>query len=431
MTMTENKVPTAAISVLLFVCALILRISYVYSMEIDFPFRADAGKYLRLALNLAFNHSYSLAEQAPFTPSTYISPGYPLFLAAVLRLTGEIPQFYSTVLLIQALLSSLTVLLTFHLVLRLTHVWAAFLGALWVAISPQLIIGSGYVLTETLSGFLIVLSVTVYLLGWDKRHWLWFALSGAMFACAALVRPAILLFPPLLCLASLLSKQQVKRHAALLVALVSVWAPWQIWQSDNRQPDEVNLAAAAFALGGYPDLTFKTPELRGYPYREDPQYEAMTKSLANAASVIWARALQQPWRYASWYLFGKPWQYWQAEEVAGAGGPYVYEVASSVYTRQPLPAFTLNMMMAIHPLLIALGGLACVGYLADWRARPSICANDPAALVCVALLAYFTALHSVLAPLPRYAFPVYPIAYGLAAAGAARLLVAAKAKWLP
>lgn len=408
---TRYLIPLA---LLVFLCALILRLSYVYSMEIDYPFRGDAGKYLRLALNIVERDSYSLADASPFTPSTLISPGYPALLSVILQLADNIGEFYKQVLVLQALLSSLTVLLIFFVALRVGGLASATLTGLLVAISPHLIIGSGYVLTETLSSFLIASSLAALILAFSRGGLALFMAGGVLLALAAYVRPAILLFPIALLLLAWRSHRNVKNCLATVVTVAVIWSPWQIWQSQHRHADEVSLAAASLALGGYPDLVFKDPSLKAYPYREDTEYDAMAKSVQVAAVTIGQRAAAEPLKFLTWYLFGKPLMYWQAEEVAGPGGPYVYLVTSSVYSRQAIPAATLNGMMAAHPVLVFLMVCAWGWSALDLYRKRSSPATRPAWLICVALTVYFTLLHSVLAPLPRYAFPIYPVAYTLA-----------------
>lgn len=412
---TQSQPPIKLTAGLIFLIALILRIGYVYSMEIDMPFRADAGKYFKLALNLANNGAYSMADSPPFTPSTLITPGYPAFLSLIIAVSDDLQQFYQTVLLSQAVLSSLTVLLAFYLAFRIGGLATACLAGLLIALSPQLVIGAGYILTETLSCFLITLSVVITIVALSRQTLLAFAICGVLWACAALVRPAVILFPALILLIAWWTGQQRRNCLVLAVVCFILWSPWQWWQSVNKQPDEASLAAAALALGGYPDLIFKDPTLQAYPYREDPQYETMSKSVKAAAATILERAATAPLKYLRWFLLGKPMMYWQAEEIAGPGGPYVYHVKSSIYSRQPIPAATLTGMMSIHPILALLA--ACAGLYSLWELahRRKSAATEATWLCCAALMFYFTALHSVLAPLPRYAFPLYPVAYVLAA----------------
>ncbi|OHX37782.1 hypothetical protein BJL95_08255 [Methylomonas sp. LWB] len=421
MTLRAKPYSAAMFAAFVFVCGLLPRLSYVYSMEIDYPFRADAGKYLQLAINLVENHGYSLAESAPFTPSTLISPGYPAFLAVILDATGDIQHFYNTVLLSQALLSSLTVVGAFYLALRIGGLQAAVPAGLLVALSPQLIIGAGYILTETLSSFLITFCLALLLAGFSRGRPTLFVACGVVLALAAYVRPAVLLLPGTLLPLAWWTRNHLKNCLIMAVTAAVIWSPWQIWQSKHRQAGEVSLAAAALTLGGYPDLIFKSPEFKAYPYREDPQYAAMSQSLGEAYRVIRERAAAEPWKFLNWYVFGKPMMYWQAEEVAGPGGPYVYNINSSVFTRQAIPAASLNGMMALHPFIIALTAAACLWTLIDLCRRRSSPATQPAWLLCAALVVYFTAVHTVLAPLPRYAFPIYPIAYALAAGLVARM----------
>lgn len=410
-----QKYQVSLILTLLFSCSLILRLSYVNSMQIVFPFLADAGKYVQLAYNLANGNGYSLAEVEPFTSSTYITPGYALFLSVFFKHADDFQQFHQMVLNAQALISSVTVVMIFGVAMRLAGLGVAVISGTLVALSPQLIIGSGYVLTETLSSFLLVLSLLVFVEAYNRRWIGLYWLCGIMIGFSALVRPAVLLFPLALLILGVITKTNIKSYAALFLAMLLTWLPWQYWKNVNAQASEVSLMASSFALGGYPDLIYKNPAFKGYPYKEDAEYDQMTMAMPNAVSIVWARAKQQPLKYLQWYLFGKALMYWSPEEVAGPGGPYVYPVISSVYTRQAIPAWTLSVMMNLHPILIFLASITCLCFVVEVRQAGINHKTNPALLITVLLVIYFTAVHTVLAPLPRYSYPLYPIVYVLAA----------------
>ena len=73
--------------VIIFFYALGLRLTYVETAIADTPFRADTAKYLTIANNLITHGAYSAEKTLPFRPDVFITPGYPLFLASILKLT--------------------------------------------------------------------------------------------------------------------------------------------------------------------------------------------------------------------------------------------------------------------------------------------------------------------------------------------------------
>lgn len=399
------------IGLMIFVIALILRLAYVNTVVVDHPIRADAEKYFHLAYNLVVNHIYSVTDKPPFTPSTYITPGYPLFLAAGMKLFSNFNSFYNFILNIQALLDSLSVLLIFLISQRFMPLSFAILAAL----SPHLIAASGYVLTETLFTFFLTLTIFVSTYALKRKEIYLAIILGILFGAAALVRPVLMLFPFVL----LVIIWQVKREhlslkwsGALLLGFVLVWSPWQLWKNQNINLNEPSLAPASFALGIYPDLIYKNPELQGFPYNDDSEYANFSTSFAKTMPVLIERASAQPLTYLKWYLWGKPKMYWQANNnIAAFGGPFIYPVEKSMYHKIPATAYSLLAMMAVHPFLIILGvGVTVLLFLQFLRRNQQYIEG----YICSSLVLYFTAIHTVLTPLPRYSYPVIPFVYLLA-----------------
>jgi 4-amino-4-deoxy-L-arabinose transferase-like glycosyltransferase len=414
-TISANK-QARYLGIFLFFFALLLRVSYVNTLEIDQPLRADAGKYVTLAFNLVTNGSYSLASAAPFQPSTYITPGYPLLLAVGLTFFNDINSFYSFILNVQALLGSVSVLLFYLIALRLMPLAYAGVASLLIVVSPHLMASTGYVLTETPFIFWLALTLWLSLLALATKKLYWFFLAGLACGWAALTRPELLLYPviPLLVLwrfrvGTEKRKELLSLSLALLLGLALVWSPWQLWKSAHFNAEEPNLAPASFALGIYPDLIYKDPALQGYPYRDDPTYAQFSTSLSAAFAVLRERAAQEPWTYFKWYAFGKPATFWQADNnLAAAGGPFIYPVVESRYHKSPLWAYSLRGMFALHTPLVVLSFLAsALALLWFIKRKPA----HQGAYVCGAVLVYFTLIHSVLAALPRYSYPVIPVAY--------------------
>ena len=176
----------------IFCLALGLRVGYVRTLEIDTPIRDDALKYYKLAYNLAENGVYSQAQNLPFTPETAITPGYPLFLAAILALSSDVVVFYNTTLLLQAILSTVTVILVYCIFWRHLPWFLCVLGTFLVAVSPHLIIYSGYLLTETLFTFLLILGIFFYIIGISKNSIAGQMSAGIVLGIASLTRPALL-----------------------------------------------------------------------------------------------------------------------------------------------------------------------------------------------------------------------------------------------
>jgi 4-amino-4-deoxy-L-arabinose transferase-like glycosyltransferase len=414
-TMQKRTIYLSAFLIFIFSCS--LRFSYVNTAVVDTPFRADAGKYVTLAANLALQHSYSVSQEAPFLPSTYITPGYPLFLTIWIYSTESLQMFYAWLLNFQALLGVCCAMLVFLLGLELSGLAVALVAGLLFAISPHHVIANGYVLTESLFTFLLLLSTFLCLQATRRNLLALFLITGAVIGFAALVRPILLLLPLLLLpiLWKSMGKQAWPRFLIICVGVTLIWAPWIAWKDSQPATGETSLAVASLTLGSYPDLIYKTPELRGFPYREDRSFDG--KNLTESAEIIWNRVANEPARYVQWYLLGKPLTYWGSSIIAGAGGPFIYPVTTSIYNRNPVAAASLHFMMLTHAFWVLIAALTSCWGLTRLIRAPSGTNTFFVLYISSILLAYFTVIHSILAPLPRYAYPVYPFAYLLAAFG--------------
>jgi hypothetical protein len=166
----------------IFLLALLVRLAYGWS-SLQAPETAlanDSYIYLKLAAELLHGQF----------PSLFRTPGYPLFLL----LTGSFPHGqHLAALLIQLLLDSLTAVLVALIAWRLwTHQLGALLAGALYALSPVAAVLSGFILSETLSVFLV--SAAFWLsLGAPARRNTW--LQALAWIGATLTRPFCLLLP--------------------------------------------------------------------------------------------------------------------------------------------------------------------------------------------------------------------------------------------
>jgi len=394
------------------------RVAYVNSISHEANFRADSSKYYTLAKNIYKLKTYTRNTSAPYAPETFITPGYPLFVATTMLVANDNFSFFELVLYAQALLGGVTVLLVFLIANRFLPVLTAFIASFLVAISPQLIVGGGYLLTETLFTFLFVFSLYIFESAIRQHKIYLFLLFGLIAGCAALVRPAVLMFPILVFVPIVLINTKnifflLKRSLLVLIGILVFWGPWIVYKTHSEAAGSVPQSAAvdSFALGSYPDLVYKTKLYRGYPYFEDPEYRTMQKGFSSAFKILMGRAEKQPLKYLSWYLVGKPVTYWQWGNIAGAGGPFIYPVKHSIYESNDLALDSLLLSEIIHPVWVVSAFLVCLVFVYQVFTRNIILARYPVISILASALIYFTVVHSVLAPLPRYSYPVLPVLY--------------------
>lgn len=418
---TFPELKNSHVLIAIFVISLALRLGYVLTVDPSIPIRADAQKYTQIALNVVTQGIYSPSRAADPKPDTWIAPGYPMFLTLF---SGSLERemlraFYQTVTLAQAILSALTAMLFAMVAINAVGRRLGGLAGLLVAFSPHLIVGSAYVLTETLFITLMAASLVAWQMGdFRTRPLLAWAAFGALCGLAALVRPVYLLFPVAMLMGAGLGWRMPLRSffsasAVTILAIGIVWSPWLGYKASVDTTPSTNQLAASFALGSYPDLIYQDPAYRGMPYREDARYDEMKQSLGSAVSVMLERAQEDPGKYVRWYLLGKPELFLSWGILVGTGGPYIYRMKTDVLSYFPPAVYWFKSYEHLHWMFVLAGLIAIVlAAITALRGRTDI--EDQSSRLLLfggAIFAYFIAIHMVLAPLPRYSVPLHPVGY--------------------
>lgn len=401
----------------IFSLALFIRLSYLETTVVDHPIRADAKKYVSYAINLLERGVYSQDLVPNPSPDNQVTPGYPLLLAAIFKLSPDLNTACIRLLFVQAILGAATAVLTFAVGRFILSYWLAVLSGMLTALSPHLVTMGGYILTEAFFGFLLMLSFWILMVAIRSKKTEYFFICAVIMGFASLVRPALLLFPFLvvpLVLFYWRPESRKKISLALILGVILVWSPWSIWSkiSVPHGTGKSGLALSSFVFGTYPDMIHKDPRLKGYPYREDPEYQKMSNDLGVAFKVLGTRFVEQPLKYLKWYIFGKPMMFWSWNILVGQGDIYVYPVKTSLYKTNAFADFTRQVMKYIHPVfvIIVMAGVVLL-VLGVWKQRIETKKNIFAVLLSFLLLVYFTSVHMMLASLPRYSIPLQPLLY--------------------
>ncbi|MGH1370491.1 MAG: ArnT family glycosyltransferase [Cellvibrionaceae bacterium] len=398
--------------------SLILRIGYNLTLDNEFPFRADAGKYITLALNLVNYGVYSLGNSAPLDVSTLITPGYPLLLSLILKLTNDLSIAYTATLVLQAVMGTGTVFLTYLIASQCkVPKLAAIASMAIIAFYPHQITSGGLILTETLFTFLMMLATSLIIRGLGSAKsgvWIW---AGVILGLAALTRPIALpigigIWLTLIILQPNLGGLRRALPAAILPLLI--FAPWLAFSQLHHDENQVSNAKSVFALGTYPNFIYKSNQYFGFPHREDPDYPKMQESLAFTLSDLKQRAESEPLKYLHWYTVGKPSTLWQWEIIQGAGGANIYPIKHSLYDNSRLYSYSYSLLNAVHPILVLLAFLACLYTI--WQACVYHLTRERANLLILAsIFGYIAVVHTLMASLPRFSIPFQPIMILLAA----------------
>lgn len=391
--------------------------------SVDTRVRADSVQYIRYAWNLKYAGVYSnsnkaiLGEATP-EPDAFRTPGYPLLLYPFMERTPD-KSFVVRVRQFQALLFVGIVAASFFLFRQFMPYWPSLLASGLTAISPHLVNATTYLLTETLFSLMVVLSLL--LLTWlVRRPQAGIALvAGLLVGYGALVRPTLQYLPlvmiPFLWF-SLDRNFRSRMVSVFLAGFLVVICAWGVRNLNvvGEWSDE-SLAVRTLLHGSYPSMMYQgNPDTYGVAYWADPNSDVEKEGYGATLAEIARKARNEPGTYLRWYLVGKPLTFWQWHLLSETGDVFVYPAEQSPYFGLLLFTASHTLMRYLHWPAVMLGVLGALAILltplGSWIGRErAACAR-----VVSLTLFYFTGLHMIGAPYPRYSIPVRPELYGMA-----------------
>lgn len=373
-----RKISASRAGEIVIICALIalalyLRVSFVYKVH-HLPLKdysADAYNYdimVRQFLDKGFLGYLSA------TPNAYITPGYPLFLAAIYKAAGYQPTSpLQTVRLVQAIIATLTVLLMYLIGREIKGPRVGYMAALLTAVYPPFVWAPTILLTETLGTFFLVFYVYTQLVALKKGTPLSGLLNGAVFGLSLLVRPAsapIIVIPYLYQLWRTRDlKRAVHGFAWTVVGLVAVMLPW--WVRNVLVMHKLILLATQTwnpMLGG------------AYPYFQGMEHMPKVESTMDVVKFIIQGFINQPALYLKWFTIGK-----------------FNIIFGNMWYDLPAGQTYLRTLALLHPFIIILGWS---GVLYAIRRRE---------IQIPAIFAFLlTGIQLMFIPVNRYAFGIIP-----------------------
>jgi len=242
-----NKQPGFIVA--LFLLALLVRVLFFLLYFNGSVAHGSDKEYMRLAKSLIDGRGYVDPAHSPPRIKTYPYPLYPVFIAihyAIFDLS-EYPVIVS-----QLVLSSLTVVIIFLMAREAIGSKGAYVAGLLAVVHFPFVLWPAFVLTETLSLFLIVVSFFLFLRSSSSQRKPDLGAGTALLGLAALCRPDNGVFLPAILLWLLLQRDHPRRAAlnALLVLLVFlvVFSPWPI-RNYLVSGDPRLLRSGPFSLG--------------------------------------------------------------------------------------------------------------------------------------------------------------------------------------
>ncbi len=397
----------------------------------------DAAAYAAIAANLERGEGFTVGAGAT-QPSSNYSPGLPLFVAGIYKVTGGVHERLARLVL--ALIGSLSVLLAYLLGRRLARpgvspnqgreklhgaepVLAGLIAAMVVAVYPALLEYQGMLMSEPLAATLLAAAVWAIFWAAGERaappaRWL---VPGALLGALGLVRPEYLGVTMLLAIVVFAAgvragwRRSLGAAAIMLLTALVVIAPWTVRNAEalgrfvpiSTGGGQVLFAGTYLPSGGNPErvgaeVVERHPELFGPGAVRRLRLEQILARLAAdrhpsletdqalakmGREQLWEDLGEEPLEYAG-FLAKKVWRLW------GHGPRAVMEA----------PGWELFHWAVVALGLLGLGALA-------WRRRWE-------AAVLATVFVAITALSALLVASPRRVLAMLPLLAACAGVGA-------------
>lgn len=376
--------------------ALVAREWFVLAAVFPNPVQGDVSAYLRYALHLIRDGTFSQAEPGqPLLPDAYRGPGYPFFLACMYWIVGA-GAWFKTIYQAQVILGVATV---FNVIV-LVRLWLgrspwALLAGIWIALEPHHIAATGTMLTELAFGLLLSVSAVFTVFALQRKSIRWTVVVGVSLALAYLVNPLVALFPPLLFV--VFWRNAMLPHGIVVFVIPTLVVLGWGFRNEMQHVDSGRRAAENFVQGSWPEYH------RAWKYQlVDPQAKATLQQINEEIDLVasdpmqgfgqvFGRMANEPRRYLAWYLLNKPFLLWDWDVRLGAGGVNVVDTLNSPLDRNTWLGAACSLQRLLNPLFFA---LTLLGAVLCWRNRLEL----PAGL----LFLYVFLIHLVFQAEPRY-----------------------------
>ena len=388
------------------------------------PIQSDASDYFYYGYNLRHHHTYSKEISQPtnsnYKPTADMArpPGYPLVLSLLIDGPSG-GKLIKKIQLFQMLVSTLTLIIAFFFFRLYLPPLLGGVAAFLMALSPHLIIFNSYILSETLFCFVLVV-IGFLVCRYVQQPTVWFSiLLGSMMGLATLVRLSLQFFPIVMAIVLLIHYGRntgPKLALSIMLGFILTLSPWYIRNGFTLgKISDKSLMINFLHHGIYPDFKYKQkPESYGRPYKFDPRSAEINANVTSVLEEMKKRFRADPLHHLQWFLLKKPAFFWSWDTVQGHGDIYIYYVSDTPFFKKKIFQWTHRLMQITHvPLVI----MSLLGSLLVWMAPLSIRINRNILVVVrfvSALLLYYTILHMIGVPFPRYSVPLRPFQYGMA-----------------
>jgi Uncharacterized membrane protein, required for N-linked glycosylation len=405
----------------------------------------DAVAYGHIAQSLDEDRGFTLGREATQPAGNY-SPGLPLFMAGLYKLSGGVHERFARVVL--ALVGALSVLFAYLIGRRLSGPAAGLIGAFAVAVYPAFLEYQGMLMGEPFAATLLSGAVLAMLWAAERERRATWLLPGALLGGLAMVRPEYLGIAILLALVVFATNPRrwaengpispvfgpsaagLARAAVLLVGFAIVVAPWTVRNAValgrfvplSTGGGQVLFSGAYIPSGGNPQQVGQAMLERHPGLRRRLAAEYLRPGAAPTLGAVLARVrLEQilaalaAQRYpdmpsdAALGRMGRErlWSDITEEPLEYAG--FVASKVGAIWSHGPRDVMRRPLWEALHWALVAFGllGLIVLARQRRWEA-----------LMLATIFLSITAISALLVASPRRVLVMLPLVAALAGVGA-------------
>jgi len=288
------------------IASLVPRLFLTLSADLHELKTPDSGTYFTPAVNL-LEHGEFLNKN--LEPEVSRTPGYPVFLLAIMVATGKSldGEDLRTVLVVQTIVTSWSVVFLYCLARRILPPVVAFTGALLAAFSPWGAAQSGFALTEGV--YLLNLAMVFYVMHLvvEDTTKIYAVLLGGgaiglLTSAAVFVRPIWPLVPMVaIALFLLCGDNRKKAWILVVVMLLSAVSPLYLWKARNLREAQFDGLSTISGVNAYryfaPSVKAQLKEAEGDRWamrdaavEEERQWRSEGLSVQEMNDVRWRRA---------------------------------------------------------------------------------------------------------------------------------------------
>ena len=262
-----------------------------------------------------------LAEQGKLVyhnmdPTLFIMPGYPIFIALIVKIFGSGSLGIIAIRMSQLVLQCVCLYILYFLAKELVNKKTAIIACILTVLYLPEYVAANLILTEVLYKTLYMLLFYFSIIAIRKNKTKYYVFSGISWALVCLVRPNAAAFPLFIIIFWIVNKysikDMIKYTSIVFVIFVTLFSPWWIrnYKLTNKFVLFTESSANPKLLGtfirwGAPSFYKDIP--KEYKYDEFLNDEYLTEDEQNnLANYMIKRSFQEePLKYTYWYTLGK------------------------------------------------------------------------------------------------------------------------------